>query len=106
MEGEEVEGLLVSREGVGRELRYARNYDDRRKHGMICGVNVFGVSVCRSFHFPFFFLRIEIPRMRLFRHLDSGLECFFVTIPQSCLSQSEFLPCLKVFPVLVSRSST
>lgn len=53
MEGEEVEGLLVST-GVGRELRYARNHDDRRKHGMICGVNV--SMLCLSLvSFPFSF---------------------------------------------------
>lgn len=73
MEGEEVEGLLVSREGVGRELRYARNHDDRRKHGMICGVNVFGVLFAARFISLSFFERIEIPRMRLFRHQDSRL---------------------------------
>lgn len=48
MGGEVVEGLLVST-GVGRELRYARNHDDRRKHGMICGVNVFGVLFAARF---------------------------------------------------------
>lgn len=54
MEGEEVEGLLVST-GVGRELRYARNHDDRRKLGMICGVNVFGVLFAARFISLFFF---------------------------------------------------
>lgn len=49
MEGE-VEGL------VSRELdeSYARNYDDRRKHGMICGVNV-SVFCLPLVSFPFLF---------------------------------------------------
>lgn len=70
------------------------------KHGMICGVNVFGVLFAARFISLFFSLRIEIPRMRLFRHLDSGLECFFVTTLHSLVHYNrEFLACLKVFPV-------
>lgn len=35
--------------GSWTRARYARNHDDRRKHGMICGVNVFGVLFAARF---------------------------------------------------------
>lgn len=71
MEGE-VEGLLVSRE-LDESSGMQGITTTGGKHGMICGVNVFGVLFAARFISLFFSLRIEIPRMRLFRHLDSRL---------------------------------
>lgn len=101
MEGEEVEGPLVSREGVGRELSYARNHDDRRKLGMICGVNVFGVLFAARF--------ISLLSLRELRYLECDcfvtrtldLSALFVTTPYSLVYHNR-----NFFPVSVYRSST